>query len=174
MEALIVVLIIGVLAAIAAPSFREFLQQQRVRAAAEALSATLHNARADAIKTNATKRLVFTPGTADTPHETWCFGVTSNLTCDCTLTDSTAVGFCEAGSLTPGDDYRDIVVEFSNGVLGFTPMRGVTTEADTVTVTFSTGNNLSLGVTTLRIGSIRICTPDNTRIRSYNDSVACP
>jgi type IV fimbrial biogenesis protein FimT len=174
LEVLIVVVIIGVLAAMAAPSFREFLQQQRVRGATEALTATLQNAKAEAIKTNATKRVVFTPGTPDTAHANWCYGVTSNATCDCSVVDPEDADFCEEGSLTDSIDFQDIVVEFSNDVLGFTPMRGITTAADPVTFTFSTGNNLALGVTVLRIGSIRICTPAGTRMRGYNDRVACP
>ena len=52
-EALVVVAIIGVLAAMAAPSFSEQMKQQRVEGAAEGLVAALQNTKAEAIKRNA-------------------------------------------------------------------------------------------------------------------------
>ncbi|MGR9037649.1 MAG: pilus assembly FimT family protein, partial [Gammaproteobacteria bacterium] len=51
-----VVAIIGVLALLAAPSFKETMQQQRVEGAAEALLAALNNAKSEAIKKNSTMR----------------------------------------------------------------------------------------------------------------------
>ena len=53
-EVLVVVAIISILAAIAAPSFIGQLQQQRVEGAAEGLVAAMQNAKAEAIKRNTT------------------------------------------------------------------------------------------------------------------------
>lgn len=165
-ETMIVVAIIGVLAAMAAPSFREHIQQQRVKGAAESLIAAFQNAKAEAIKTNEIRRIAFTPATADTNHATWCYGMTEKSSCDCT-----SAGDCEAGNIVSSAEFTDVSVNFNTGnTRAFSPLRGTATPG---TVFFSTGNNISLGVATLGIGRIRICVPTGSTIRGYDDRGAC-
>jgi type IV fimbrial biogenesis protein FimT len=61
-EVMVVVAIIGIIVAIATPSFSAMLQQQRIKGAAETVLADLRWARGEAIKRNARVRVTFTSG----------------------------------------------------------------------------------------------------------------
>ena len=61
-EVMVVVAIIGIIVAIAAPSFSAMLEKQRIKGAAEAVLADLRWARAEAIKRNERVRVTFTSG----------------------------------------------------------------------------------------------------------------
>ncbi|KAF3981206.1 MAG: prepilin-type N-terminal cleavage/methylation domain-containing protein [Methylococcales symbiont of Hymedesmia sp. n. MRB-2018] len=168
-ELLLVMAIVGVLASLAVPSFQAQIQQQRVEGAAEGLAAALHNVKAEAIKTNTKMRIVFTPIATKTTHDTWCYGMPTagTDTCDCTIANA-----CVAGSVVKSTAFSDVSVKFNRAKYrSFNPLRGTGTSG---TVTFSTGNNRSLGVTVSGIGRIRICRPTGTVAKgSYQDSGAC-
>jgi len=170
-ELLVVVAIIGVLASLAAPSFQTQMQQQRVEGATEGLVAALHNTKAEAVKTNTRMKIVFTPtDLAPTTHTTWCYGMVSapvtTDTCNCTTANS-----CLAGSVVSSADFVGITVNFNaDNERVFNPLRGTGTAG---TVTFSAGNNRSLGVSVAGIGRIRICRPAGAIVSGYQDSGAC-
>ena len=163
-EAMVVIAIIGILAAMAVPSFNDQMKQQRVEGAVEGLVAALQNAKAEAIKRNATVGIVFRK-----PDETtWCYGMTpvGAATCDCTATD------CAPGSVVQGSDFKGIAVNFdASNNLVFYPLRGTGTSG---TIIFSADNNKTLGVTTTSLGRIYICKDTTSTIGSYIDSGACP
>lgn len=164
-EALVVVAIIGVLAAMAAPSFSEQMKQQRVEGAAEELVAALQNAKAEAIKSNVSMGIFFTPTTLNTDLSTWCYGMAAT-TCDCTTS-----GSCASGSVVSSSDFKNITVNFNNSASrSFSPLRGTATSG---TVTFSAGDNKTLGVSTTTLGRIRICKASTSTIGSYTDSGTC-
>ncbi|CAA9892961.1 Fimbrial protein pilin [Candidatus Methylobacter favarea] len=168
-EVMIVIAIIGILAAMAVPSFSELMKQQRVEGAAEGLVAALQNAKAEAIKTNNNMGIVFTPATTGTDLNTWCYGMTpaGAATCDCTVAND-----CASGSVVQSADFTGITVNFNtSNSRAFSPLRGTGTQG---TIRFSAGNNKTLGVTTTTIGRIRICKDTTSTIPSYNDSGACP
>ncbi len=172
-EVMVVIAIIGILAAIAVPTFNEQMQQQRVVGAAEGLVAALQNAKAEAIKNNRSVRIVFTPATTGADLGTWCYGMviipdaTPTTTCNCTVANS-----CLAGSVVQSTDYTGITVNFntSNSRV-FSPLRGTVTSG---TIRFSAGNNKTLGITTTTLGRIRICKDSTSIISSYTDSGDCP
>ena len=167
-ELLIVIAIVGILATLAAPSFQTQMMQQRVEGAAEGLVAALNNAKAEAIKTNNTMRIVFTPTVAGTAHTTWCYGMPSVGSADC---NCTVANDCAAGSVVQSTEFTGITVNFNaNNARAFNPLRGTGTAG---TVTFSAGNNRSLGVSVVGIGRIRICRPAGAVIAGYQDSGAC-
>lgn len=171
-ETMIVIAIIGILAAMAVPSFNEQMKQQRVEGAAEELVAALQNAKAEAIKRNAFVGIAFSPATKDATHSTWCYGMTppaatAAATCDCTVANS-----CLTGSVVQSSDFNGITVNFNAaGSRVFNPLRGTGTSG---TIRFSAGNNKTLGVTTSPLGRIRICKDTTSTIGSYTDSGACP
>ncbi|MGR8980860.1 MAG: pilus assembly FimT family protein [Gammaproteobacteria bacterium] len=165
-----VVAIIGVLALLAAPSFKETMQQQRVEGAAEALLAALNNAKSEAIKQNSTMRIVFTPSTVNSELSTWCYGMvvvptpdtTPATTCNCTVADS-----CLKGSVVKSTDYTGVTITLTNaGYRTFNPLRGTSNGG---TVTFSGGSNKTLNVITRTIGRVRMCKPDGSTIANYKD-----
>jgi type IV fimbrial biogenesis protein FimT len=163
-EAMAVIAIIGILAAVAVPSFNEQMKQQRVEGAVEGLVAALQNAKAEAVKRNVRVGIVFS-----TPDETtWCYGMTpvGATTCDCTANN------CAPGSIVQSSDFNGITVNFnaSNSRV-FDPLRGTGTSG---TIRFSAGNNKTLGVVTTSIGRIRICKDTTSTIGNSTDSGACP
>jgi type IV fimbrial biogenesis protein FimT len=168
-ETMVVVAIIGVLAALAAPSFSDLIKKQRVEGAAEGLVAALQNTKMEAIKRDVATGIVFTPDTTGSDLDTWCYGMVpaGASTCDCTSASS-----CESGSVVASSDFKDITVNFnSSASRNFSPLRGTGTSG---TVIFSAGDNITLGVTTTTLGRIRICKPDDSTLNSYTDSGACP
>lgn len=93
-ELMIVVVVLGILTAIAVPSFKEMTANQRVKAAANDLLASLHFARSEAIKRNSSVYVVasggangwadgwaVTTGTGDTYAA--CSGATPPTSCLC-------------------------------------------------------------------------------------------
>ena len=171
-EVLVVVAIISILAAIAAPSFIGQLQQQRVEGAAEGLVAAMQNAKAEAIKRNTTVSIIFAPTIKDTFYTTWCYGMTpiGAVTCICT-NDTDTTNDCAPGSVVQSSDFTGITVNFNNSnARVFSPLRGTVTSG---TIKFSAGNNKSLGVITSSLGRIRICKDTTSTIGSYNDSGSC-
>ena len=168
LETMIVVAIIGILAAMAVPSFSDQMQQQRVEGAVEGLVSALQNAKAEAIKSNASLGIVFTPVTLNADLSTWCYGMMAAgaATCDCTAAD------CVSGSVVQSSDFKGVTVNFNTSASRvFNPLRGTGTSG---TVEFSAGNNKTLGVTTTMLGRIRICKDATSTIGSYSDSGACP
>lgn len=168
LELLMVIVIISILAAFAAPSFSDYFLTLRVKGATEGLAAALQDTKAEAIKTNTIRQVVFTPSGTNTEHPTWCYGMGAT-TCDCTTgTD------CEPGSIIKSTLYKNITVSFNNSnIRAFSPLRG-SANSTQGTVTFSAGNNRNLGVVLGAIGSIRICKPTGAVISWYEDSGTCP
>jgi len=177
-EVMVVVAIIGILAAIAVPSFNEQMQQQRVEGAAEGLVAALQNAKAEAIKTNNDIWIVFTSSGAvctgtdcadsSNAHSDWCYGMTKagDTTCDCTTANS-----CATGSVVQNTDYSGVSVTFNTSKSRkFAPLRGTATSG---TIRFFAENNKSLGVAMTSLGRIRICKDGSSTVTSYTDSGAC-
>lgn len=145
-ELMVVVAITGILGAIAMPAYDEMMKTRRLEGAAAVMYGALQNVKAEAIKENAEKRIVFTPASSGT-HSVWCFGVTSSASCDCTSTD------CDTGSVVTSTSYPDVTVEFNGGnKRSFSPLRGTVTSG---TVTFSNGSR-ELDVITTGVGRIRI------------------
>ena len=61
-EAAVVVALLGIVAAIAAPSFREYIRRADLRAAANGAYTDLMFARSDAVAANASRRVTFSSG----------------------------------------------------------------------------------------------------------------
>ena len=169
LELLVVVIIIGVLAAMAAPSFSNFILKLRVVGVTEGYAAALQNAKAEAVKTNSVMRIVFTPTTANSNHATWCYGMTTAASCDCTASD------CNVGSVINSSDYTDISVNFNNSnIRAFDPLRGAASGGTQGSAIFSAGNNNTLGVVLSTIGRVRACKPSSSKLAGHTDSGICP
>jgi len=177
-ETMIVLAIIGVLAALAAPSFQRQMEAQRVEGAAEALVAALQDAKSKAVMTSQDVYLVITGGAIclapncsvqANATNNWCFGIAPPgvAACDCTAANS-----CETGTVVNSTDYSGVGITFNTATSRrFRPIRGTATSG---TIRFFAGNNQSLGVTTTTIGRIRICKDNASTLISYSDSGVCP
>lgn len=172
LELMIVVIIVAILAAIAVPSFSDYILTQRAKGAAEGLTAALQNAKAESVKTNSVISIVFKPSATGTAHTSWCYGmtITGSATCDCTASPTT----CATGSVVDGDTYKDVTMTFNGSDLrSFEPVRGGANGTQ-ASVLFAAGNNKDLGVRLSTIGRISLCRPTGTKIARYQDSGACP
>jgi type IV fimbrial biogenesis protein FimT len=76
-EALMVVVIVGALAALALPSMAGFSARQKLRGAADNLRGDLHFARSEAIKRRAHVFVAFSTGL------NWCYAVSTGSPCGC-------------------------------------------------------------------------------------------
>ena len=147
-ELMVVVAITGILASVAVPAFQGMMKTRRLEGSAAVLYAALQNVKAEAVKTNTIKRIVFTPTAAGT-HSTWCIGATSLDSCDCT---GGGVD-CDTGSVVKSTSFPDISVNFGAvNKRSFSPLRGTTNNG---TIIFSDGNR-DLKVVTSPLGRIKI------------------
>ena len=167
-EALVVVTIIGILAALTVPAFTKMLERNRLKGAAEAVFNDLQLARTEAIKRNQDVKVSFS---AAGPTTTWCYGTRVGGDCTCTVTDVTDATACQVDNVlkvTRNADYADVALAVGfNGAgadrltTGFNSRQGTaetgsgTLENGTVTLTLK-ADELRVIVST--VGRVRICT----------------
>ncbi len=136
-EIMVTVAILGVLAAIAAPSFTGMLERRRLVGATETIMSDLRWARSEAIKRNADVTITFIPGAAGA----WSYTIDPG---DKTVDSATVA------------EYNGIALaeNFSGDDAVFDHVRG-TASNGTITLTSANGNALNVVVSTL--GRVRIC-----------------
>ena len=146
-ELLVTIAIIGILASIAVPSYRDNIERNRLKEAAESLKSDMQLARTEAIKRSQNIVVSRSPGNAGA----WCYGLNANAACSC----GTA-GSCNIKAVS-GANFSNAVsmgVEASNNST-FDFRRGTIGAAS---VTFST-KNYSARVFFGNAGIIGICNP---------------
>lgn len=153
LEVLIVVGILAILATLAAPSFSSFIDKYRVKRAADSLSAFLINTKTEAIKQNTTVRAVFKSSGGGT---TWCAGMTTANTCDCTVLDSCTVNSMDRR--VRGSDFKGIVLNSpaDGAMFSFTPLRGAVNNGN---AQVQSAAGLQVRVVVSGTGRIRLCSP---------------
>lgn len=107
-ELMVVVAIIGILAALAAPSFNKMLERNRLKGAAEGLFNDLQLARTEAIKRNQDVKVTFS---ATGPTTSWCYGTRAGGDCTCSITDVTDAAACQIDGIlkvTRSADYPEV------------------------------------------------------------------
>ncbi|MDI1231987.1 MAG: GspH/FimT family pseudopilin [Methylobacter sp.] len=141
LELMIVVAIIGIIVAIAAPSFSLMLEKQRIQGAAEAVLADLRWARGESIKRNKKVRVTFTTG------NNWSYTI-----------DTFPVLSASDGVLPKtvyGSDFAStsLTTNFTSDATTFESVRG-TANGGTATITTT---NFSAGASVSALGRVRIC-----------------
>lgn len=153
-ELMVTLAVLGILAAIAAPSFSDILERRKLNGAGETLFANLMFAKTEAIKRNADIRVTFV-GTG----ATWCFGLSENVACDC----SDNVPACTIDGVTKivnQGDHSSISVDaaastFDDTFTTFTSLRGAANTAGKLV--FSIANGADVGVVVSTLGRVRLC-----------------
>ncbi|MDO9139675.1 MAG: GspH/FimT family pseudopilin [Methylobacter sp.] len=144
-EVMIVVAIIGILAAVAVPSYQDMIERNRLKEAAESLANDLKFARTEAIKRSANVTLTLAAG--------WSYTITSGAA---TL------------KTVQGSQFQGIALNAATNVV-FEPRRG-TPAAVAQPILSST--SYQAGVHVNDIGRVTICTPTGaTGLPGY---AACP
>lgn len=158
LEMLLTVSIIALVLYFGLPGFRRIVEHERLREVAQTLQGDFMHARAEAIRRSVDLYTAFrTDG-----GETWCYGTSNRLNCDCRVTDVANASACTIpnpdGTLVlkvvSSDDHRGIrltsaVFGGSLDYVGFNPSRGTTTQG--------AGTPLS--------GSVEFRSPDDSVVR---------
>ena len=164
-EALVVVAIIGILAAVAVPAFTRMTERNHLKGAAETLFNDLQLARTEAIKRNQDVDLTFS---AVGPTTTWAYGLRTGATCDPALA-VTAANACKLAAndvlkVTRNTDFPGVSLQVTFAAATapvalpraeFEPRQGLADVAG--------GAYLVLGADELRVmvstlGRVKICT----------------
>lgn len=157
MEVLVTLTIIGILAAIALPSFNEMIEGQRLKGAAELLASDLRWARGEAIKRGVKVRFTFTSGGV------WTYSVIADTSGDESFSDEikrvSANDFPRVELVSP-EEGRPIKADFE-------PFRATAINLlnDNLSVGLRT-SSLSARVRLNEVGAVDIC-----GIRGYESCV---
>ncbi|MGZ8928615.1 MAG: GspH/FimT family pseudopilin [Methylobacter sp.] len=142
MELLTVIAIIGILASLAVPSYRDMIEKNRLKEAAESLAADMQFTRTEAIKRSTDLRLTLVAGT-------WCYGIDDgNTACACGTAGDCAI------KAVDGSQFQGITLD-SNNSATFSFRRGT---ANAMGSTLSS-TNYKARVMVGDVGRVRICTP---------------
>ncbi|MDD5461228.1 MAG: GspH/FimT family pseudopilin [Methylococcales bacterium] len=154
LEVMIVIAIIGIIAAMAVPSYQDMIERNRLKQVAEALKLDLQFARTEAIKRSQNVLVTRTPGSAGA----WCYGLSTKASCSCAQVTKTATDYCEIKRVS-GIDFNTTNMGAAVGNNSTFSFRRGTIGADSVT--FST-NNYTARVVFSDVGRVRICTPSGS------------
>jgi len=147
-ELMIVIAVLGVLTAIALPSFQSTLERRRLVGATDILYANLQYARSEAIKQNQAVQFSFSTGT-------WCYGIDDDgANCDCTSPASCTVDTVQ--KVVNGSDYQNVTIattNFAGTSFTFNSRQGIPSDDGTFTLTI---NGQSKSVSVNPVGRIKV------------------
>ncbi len=165
---MIVIAIIGIVLAFAAPAYQKVVERNRLKEAAESLRADLQYARTQALKLSSNIIVTRTTGN----NGAWCYGMDSDGNCDCTQTDTTQADYCGVKRIQ-GNQYPQTNLSSQSGTTTFSFRRGTASPATTFTC-FST-TNYKLKVEVTEAGKAEVCTGTTSTVPGYETcAVNCP
>ena len=157
LELLIVVAIVGILASIAAPSVKRWVDEGRLTGAAEDLSGMLYYARSESLARNADV-YVDIDGQGTT---SWCVGVSTGNYCSC----STGVPACELSTLggaasassksLDGSIFQVVTLTAPTQQWVIETPRGLVTAPSTLTLSHPDVGEVKLEVN--KLGRLKVC-----------------
>jgi type IV fimbrial biogenesis protein FimT len=160
-ELLIVVVILGILVALAAPSFFEILERRKIVGATNLLHSDLLFAKTETIKRNTVIRVSFkNKGTTN-----WCYGMKETVTCDCTSANDCSIDGIER--VVKASDFPNVsgTWTFGSDTAEFDTLRGFVDLNDAGTATFSIGPADADVILSIR-GRARVCS--DTGVGGYS------
>ena len=152
-EMLVVMVLVGILAAMCIPLLTNFRQHLQLASAADTLHAEIQHARSEAARLGRSVRLSFSEHPLGT-----CYIIHVGNTGDCRCKDDGRVA-CTAGYLLKAswiDKKSQILLRANVPGLSFDPDGGYGTSAGTIGLTNAAGENISHVVSL--VGRIRSCT----------------
>lgn len=155
-EAIVVIAIIAILAAVAGPAYQNAINNARIRSAAEAIYGQIQYARSESVKQDR-DLFVTIQGTGTTG---WCIGISNTTGCDCNTNGNCVFG--PTGSTTErnisGTDFNNITLTTATTELQFSSRQGnLQPGSNTVTITVTGNTGLNTDIVTNPLGSVRIC-----------------
>lgn len=167
-ELMIAIVILGIVLALGIPSYRAFIQNSRIRNAAESIQNGLQVARSEAVKHNAQVRFSLGAGSS------WAVGCVAP-TADCPASiqqRSTEEGSSAAVIVTPTPVAGTEIVFNSFGAVVATPATFTQLDVDIDTAVLSAADSRELRITIGAGGNTRMCDP-NLTISNPSDPRAC-
>lgn len=149
-ELMVVLTVMAVLAAIAAPSFLESIARGRLKSVAETALGQLYAAKAESLRTGKPVHFSVQPGAAG------CYGFNVGAPCACDAAAATQCGLYRSEfAASPSVSLASTSVPGGQGMVE--PVRGTVQGAGALTFRNTRGQELSVGMT--RVGRPYICTP---------------
>jgi type IV fimbrial biogenesis protein FimT len=164
-ELMVTIAVLVILTVLAVPSFVDSIDRRRIVDAAEGISKQVQQARTAAIQSNRPIAMVI-----DISEPEWCFGLTDQLTCDCSEAGSCEIPFSHDVTIAP-DSYEAVVgtrAQYSNmaisaapASLRFEPRRGVRDDAGgpVESIVLVSPRGLQARVVVNAIGRVATCSP---------------
>ncbi len=158
---LVVFVIAGMLAV---PSFSDYLERQRLKAAAEGLASSLNLARSEAL---AQQRFMYVQ-LAGQGGERWCYAVAKEAKCDCFSAGCEAVQRGDSGKLT-----GVTLGSSSRTTFRFNWKNGSATGANGTASFVGQKTGQQLCVVLSNLGRVRIITSKNKPVAGYPQDATC-
>lgn len=159
-ELIVTVVVIGILATIAVPSFSSYFERQRLVGAADSLHGAIRFARSESLKRN--KAISVTVN--DLVSSEWCIGIKDSAgSCDCAATDCTVDGVIRVISYT---EFPGVTANTTGSLYEFDPKRGILSSVNDIVFTNSSGTELTLKLT--KLGNPSLCTPVGSDVSGYS------
>ena len=163
-EVLIGLVLLVIAGMIALPSFTDYLERQRLKAAAESLSASLNLARAEAL----TQQQFTYVQLAGQGTDQWCYALSKEPKCDCFSSACEAVQRVDSMAL-PGVQLGSA----SRAVFRFNWKNGSATGANGTASFVGRQTGQQLCVVLSNLGRVRIVTSKNKPVAGYPQDATC-
>lgn len=160
-ELMVSVVVVGILLALAVPSFNQMFQKNRMKGAAERLVAEVRLARAEALSRRVPVSVSVTAG------ENWCLGLDEGaIGCDCSIDDAGNVAACTLDGVlrvASVDDFDGVQIQGDDVDATFEPVRGMPTAPVTAwPIIFESAAGQEVGVGLTVLGGVQLCSPAGT------------
>ncbi|MEA3638504.1 MAG: GspH/FimT family pseudopilin [Lamprobacter sp.] len=159
MEVIVAVAVLSIILSVAAPSFSDMMNRNRLKVAAEAIYAHLQFVRSEAIKQGRDLFVRIKLGD-DSVSENWCVGISNSSGCDCDTSGSCRYG--PAASLIENNlssaNHDAIKLQSNRTGIKFDSRRGTSNVVGTVSVINANLDSISIIISSR--GRVRLCSND--------------
>ncbi|MDT8370863.1 MAG: GspH/FimT family pseudopilin [Gammaproteobacteria bacterium] len=148
-ELMIVIVVLGIVTAIALPSFLSIIEKRRLVGAADTLFANLQFAHSEAIKQNRIVQFQFNT-------DNWCYGVDDDTPVDCDCTSPATCTVSNMQRVITSSEYKNVtlaVTGFGGTTIDFEPRQGMPSDDGEFTFTI---NGQSKKVNINVVGKIKV------------------
>ena len=167
-ELMVVLAVLAIIVTVAVPNMSSFLDTNKLRGVTGQFYSDVQYARSESITRNRNISVSVTSN----GNDTWCYGISTNTGCDCTITDPGNASACtlpisatnvlKVGQSNEFTGVRLLSPAGTNQTIAtFDPTRGIA--ASTSSVIFESINNLETHVDVSVLGKVSACSPSGSK-----------